>query len=177
MLRTLTALLIFAATTSTSLAATPVTYFFYGFVTAIQAAGRNTPPLYAVVPISVTVDLSYPADTQQNNVTVYSNYVGGHTQTGAPISPILAATVNGVNVHGEFDYVRISQNANGIYGIEISSGSQMNGAGFDLNFTTTIAGVVKSERLPRQIFPGNFRTATFSTIVDPLDMYSGAVVE
>ena len=130
-----------------------------------------------MLPISVTVDLSYPADVQKNNVTIYSNYVGGQTETGGPISPILAATVNGVNVHGEFDYVRISQNANGIYGVEISSGSQMNGAGFDLTFTTTVSGVVKSDKLPRQIFPGNFQSEKFSTTFDPLDMFSGAIVE
>ena len=171
-LATFTALIVFAAATCTAVATTPVTYRFYGVVQKAAGSSSNTPTLGTLVPISVTVDTSYPADMQKDHVTTYSSYNGSTF-----ISPVLAATFNGVDAHGAFDTVYVTQNANGQYGIEVLSGSPHNGLGFDLKFTTTISGVVKSDKLPNQIFPGNFQSATFSTIQNPDDEYSGAIVE
>ncbi len=50
-------------------------------------------------------------------------------------------------------------------------GSPHNRLGFDLKFTTTLS--VKSDKLPWQITPSHFQTATFSTAHNPSGPHPG----
>ena len=164
------ALLLSAMPLRAAMAVTPATYVFYGQVQS-GSGGLNGPDPGAIVYISVTVDTSFPAFSQQNHMTVYY----GGSGYGYP-SPILALTVNGQDMHGIFDQVTITNNASGTSGLELDTLSPM-GLSVTVAFTTTVKGVVTSDKIPKQVFPGNFQTRTFSVEVPPGLTYSGQVVE
>ena len=121
--------------------------------------------------ISITVDTSFPAVTQLNHVTVYS----GGGPNGYP-SPILAASINGENVLGVSQLVAITQNLNDVYQVQIQTFSGQSGGTLDLILKTGLKGIVKSDKIPRQVFPGNFQSDTFSTN-QSVDGYSGVIID
>ena len=151
-------------------AVTPATYTFYGQVQT-GSGGSNGPNPGDLVYITITVDTSFPAFTQKGNVT---GYYGGAAYN-LP-SPILAVTVNGQNFNGIYDNVNISNDAMGKYGLQFQTFSPM-GLGFNLTLSSTIKGVIHTDKIPKQVFPGNFPTRTFSVEVPPGVTYSGQIVE
>ncbi len=153
-----------------SAAVTPATYVFYGQVQT-GSGGVNGPNPGDLVYITVTVDTSFPAFSQKNHVTTYY----GGAAYNLP-SPILALTVNGQNANGIYDNVLISNDAAGSSGLQIETLSPM-GSAFNVTLSTTVRGVVQSDRIPRQVFPGNFQTRSFSVEVPPGLTYSGQIVE
>ena len=163
-----TILSVIAIASPASAAVTPVTYFFYALVT--QSQKSDIPP-GTVVPISITVDTSFPAFTQQNHVTTYT--VGAGYSGPAPI---LAATANGVNVLGLGRSITITQDLDGVYEIQILTFSPQGGGAIDLVLKTSVKGVVKSDKIPKQVFPGNFQSATVSVSYG-FTGYSGQIVD
>ncbi len=155
---------------SASAAVTPATYVFYGQVQT-GSGGIHGPNPGDLVYISVTVDTSFPAFTQKNHVTTY---IGGDGYV-LP-SPILALTVNGQDSNGIFDSIVISNDAAGSSGLQIQASSPM-GLGFNITLSSTVKGVLQNDRIPRQVFPGNFQTRSFSVEVPPGLTYSGQIVE
>ena len=166
---TLVVLLAAYATPSAYAAVTPTTYFFYALVTNSTAGSMPLPG--SVVPISVTVDTSFPADTQLDHVTLYSG--GGLSRYP---SPVLAALINGQDVLGVSQYVSITQNLNGLYQIEIQSFADQSGGTLDLILKTGLKGIVRSDDIPKRVFPGNFKSATFSTSHSGVG-YSGRIID
>ena len=163
------AILTAAAAISAHAEVTPAKYFFYGLVTASQTA--SVPP-GTVVPISVTVDTSFPAFTQVNHVTTYKIGAGFNGP-----APILKATINGVDVTGLGRSIAITQNLNGVYSIEIITYSPQGSGNLDILLKTSVAGVVKGDRIPKQVFPGNFTIQTFSTTYGFDDGFSGQIID
>ena len=163
-----TLLSVIAIASPASAAVTPVTYFFYALVTQ---SGKSDIPPGTVVPISVTVDTSFPAFTQQNHVTTYRGGAGSDRP-----APILAATANGVDVSGLGRSVTITQNLEGVYEIEILTFTPQGGGALDLVLKTSMKGVVKSDKIPKQVFPGNFQSATVSVSYG-FTGYSGQIVD
>ena len=149
-------------------AVTPVTYFFYALVT--QSQKSDIPP-GTVVPISITVDTSFPAFTQQNHITTYTVGAGYNGP-----APILAATANGVDVNGLGRSITITQGLDGVYKIEILTFSPQGGGAFDLILKTSLKGVVKNDKIPKQVFPGNFQSATVSVSYG-FTGYSGQIID
>ncbi len=145
-------------------------YFFYARVTS--GTGPKIPSIGSIIPISITVDPSFPAFSQKNHVTMYYGGPGYNLP-----SPILAATINGVQVLGLFDDVYVAINNNGNYSITLLTYAFGDDAALTLTFTSTMAGVVKNDRIPARIFPGNFQQASFSATFDPFDNFAGTIVE
>lgn len=153
-----------------SAAVTPATYVFYGQVQT-GSGGPKGPNPGDLIYITVTVDTSFPPFTQKNGVT---NYYGG-AAFNLP-SPILALTVNGQNMNGIYDNVLVSNDASGSYGFQIQTVTPM-GSSVSVTLSTTLKGVVRSDKIPKQVFPGNFQTRSFSVEVPPGLTYTGQIVE
>ena len=137
-------------------AAVPATYVFFGQVATATNPGAL--PVGTIVPISVTVDTAFPADSQIDHVTTY--FGGGAYYNGLP-SPILAVQVNGQDALGALNKITITTGRDGAYGIDIYS-SLPEGTVLALHFATTMKGVVRGFEIPKHVFPGNFQTAVFS---------------
>ena len=148
----------------------PANYFFYARVTS--GNGPKIPAIGSIIPISITVDTSFPAYSQKNHVTMYYGGPGYDLP-----SPILAASINGVQVLGLFDDVYVALNDNGMYSITLLTYAFGDDAALTLTLSTTLTGVVKNDHIPAKVFPGNFQTATFSATFDPTDSFSGQIVE
>ncbi len=158
-----------AASTSTLASVTPVKYFFYGLVKNSQTASV---PSGTVVPISVTMNTSFPAFTQQNHVTTYTVGAGFNGP-----APILKATINGVDVTGLGRMIKITQDLDGVYSIEIITFSPQGSGNLDILLKTSARGVVKGDKIPKQVFPGNFSTQTFSTTYGYDNGFSGQIID
>lgn len=151
-------------------AVTPATYTFYGRVDT-GSGGLSGPNPGDIVYLTVTVDTSFPAFSQQNHSTLYY----GGSGYGQP-SPILAATVNGRDTHGTYDNVVITNDAAGQSGIAVQTLSPM-GLSFGFTLSTTIKGVVTTDKIPKRVFPGNFQIRTFAVGVPPGLNYRGTIVD
>jgi hypothetical protein len=164
-----------AALVSTSCcAATPVTYRFAGAVTASTKQARVVPG--QLVPIVVTLDTSFPANSNSpypGREAVYSGGACTYPNTG---SPILAVTVKGLDAHGCYDLVRIERNVAGVSSITINSASSQGGPSLALNFSSTLHGAVKSLAIPKHIDPEQFKTTSFSTAQNYDVAFSGTIV-
>ena len=145
--------------------ATPVTYDFTGRVNALS----NQPVTVGqLVPIEVTVDAAYPASNSKPGVT---QYLGGFTGP----SPVLSATMDGVNVMGEVSSMAVDYGASGS-AITISSGTPLTDAGFSLSFMTDKADVLTNGAVPLTIDPGEFQSATFRrTVAFNYVYYAGTI--
>ncbi len=150
---------------------TPVTYFFYCRVDVSQGDGMPGPG--HIVPMTIVLDSSYPADTYTSgsHTITYSGGVGYDLPT-----PIRQIYVDHIKVDGLFDSVTIAKNDNGNSGISIASYATGD-RGFVANLETTVSGVVRSLKIPAKIYPGNFKTAAFRFTLNPTQSFSGTIVE
>ena len=168
---------LFAALVATSMAvaspaaaAVPVTYNF----NATVLVSHGGPPRKVTLPVSITLDRAFPADPNTANPARLATYTGGSASPSG-ISPILAVTLAGQDVHGWFDSVRVQRNLNGLSEIALQTALPQYGTTLQIAFTTTIRGVVTSVAIPKAIVPGNFQTAAFSVYVAPTDQFSGSL--
>ena len=150
--------------------AAPVTYSWTGTVTS----STGDPTQGATVPVSVTLDRDYPADTGTPDAKRQATYSGGRgTPSGA--SPVLAITINGADVQGLFDSVHIEKNLAGLSEIAIRSAMPQCCRSFGIVFSTTIKGVVKSLAIPKTMFPANFQSSVFAVTYTQDDAYQGTL--
>ncbi len=154
----------------TGAAASPVVYSFSATVTQ----SKGGPAKGTVLPVTITLDNSYPADANGADPRHEATYSGG-SATASGSSPILSAVIGNISFHGWYDVVHIEKNFDGRSEVSIQSTVPQYGLSFTMVMTTTVKGVVHSIAIPRTLFPANFQTHTVSVYVSPADRFGGTV--
>ena len=142
--------------------------------TAIVTNTTGDPPQGAAVPVSITLDRDYPADSNAQDPKREATYSGG---LGSPSgkSPILAATINGADALGWFDTVHIEKNLHGQSQISIQSALPQCCRSFSVVFSTTMKGVVKSVAIPKTLPASDFQSSSFAFTYTQTDVYGGTL--
>ncbi len=148
--------------------AMPVTYEWTGTV----ESSSGDPPQGTTVPISVTLDRSYPADAHGRDPKREATYTGG-IGTPSGKSPILAITIGGVNAQGWFDSVHVEKNLLGVFQIAIQSAMPQCCRSLSFVFSTSLKSVVKSVAIPRTLLPSIFQSSVFAVVNTANDAYAG----
>ena len=136
-------------------AATPITYAWTGTVDTVEPGYPAGVTVGETIGISLTLDNSFADQDPSPNRGLYSS-----TPATPPL--VLAVDIGGNTTTGSFQTVEVLDDYRGVDGFEVSTSSQMTGAGFDIMFETKHVGVLTSDAIPFAINPANFEMAAFS---------------
>jgi hypothetical protein len=134
--------------------ASPISYNWTGVVTNVDTGFPAGVGLDQTIGISLVLDNGIG---DQNP----SPDVGSYSANPATAPLILGVDIGGDTFVGSFQDVTVSDGPGG-NSVEISSGEEMTGQGFDILFQTNQTGILGTDAIPLYIDPADFTVATFS---------------
>ena len=152
----------------TEAAASPVVYSFSATVTHSEGGPKKG----TVLPVTITLDNSYPADANSIDPKHEATFSGGSAMVSGR-SPILSAVIGSTSFHGWYDVVRVEKNLDGKSEVSIQSAVPQFGLSFTMVLSTSMKGVVHSVAIPRTLFSTNSQAHKVSVYVSPEDSFGG----
>ena len=153
--------------------AAPITYDFTGTVTFVGESMFHSFDVSVgdKIAITLTLDNAFPDTNPSPNIGQYATDF-----VTAPLkSPVLGVEVAGIEVTGQFGFVTIQNDDNGIDAIHLSSGGPHSFV-TAMDFSTSNLSVLTSDAISLSIDPKDFDTATFMVDLLPTqESFSGTV--
>ncbi len=131
-----------------------ITYAWTGTVDAI-ATGPTGLTVGQHIDITLTIDNSIADQNPAPNIGMYDAQPN-------MFQPVLDVDIAGFHDVGDFQFITVLNDDNGVDQFEIETSSQETGFGFTIDFESTNTTLLKSDAIPLSINPIFWETADFS---------------
>jgi hypothetical protein len=134
--------------------ASTISYAWNGTVTFVDPISPATVSPGQKIGITLTLDNAVPDQDPSPTRGIYD-------QQMQPPNLVVAINIGGVTGVGSFQFGTVLANDAGVDEFKVSSGDQLIGGRFLIDFQTSHPGVLASDALPLSIDPKDFETAAF----------------